>query len=518
MARTKVNGDSLARFSRLFKGRENAHGEYRKHLNKQNRTAQGGPTLQMYTNHLRGQGFVLGVVPLTQENVCYFGAIDLDDDEVNHAALAAMVEHAKLPLVVCRSKSGGAHLYAFLKDPVNPTLLRARLKDWAERLKLTNPEQQLPGGKRKPKPIEIFPKSAQYQDDDSGNWINIPYFDQAETIRYAVAPDGSRLGLPEFLDYAEACSISSFDLEAQDASDTPFGKGPPCLEQLDELGYPEGSRNMGLLNVAIAFKAMGADDWQSQVSAYNEDKFDPPLSNTEVRAVIKSVDQRDYHYKCDELPIQPYCKKSICQKREFGISLWKRRRKHDNLPELTNLRKVTTDPPRWLVELSGKDVELTTEDLMLLARFRKAVMERCNQVFPLMSQPEWDNILAGLLDNLAIIEAPADAGISGQFRQLLGDFLFRRHQAHRKEDLLAGMPVQVGNLVYFRGTDFANFLQRKHFREYNQAKLFTALRTMGAGHDQLNIKKQCVQVWFIAAPNDEQTEEFDPLVETDPEM
>lgn len=521
MASTKLSADQLARFQRLFRGRETSHGEYRKHQGKENRTAEGGPTTEMFQRHLQGTGFVLGIIPVTQENICYFGGIDLDDDAADHAAIAGIVEHAGLPLVVCRSKSGGCHLYLFLKDPAPAGAVRAKLKAWVDVLKLQNPEKDTPGKKKKRDPVEVFPKSAQYTEADLGNWINIPYYDTKKTLRYAVNSEGEELSFDEFLDYAEEKAISSFELEAVEAGGF-FGKGPPCLEELDEVGYSEGSRNMGLMNVAILFKAMAPpndpDAWHEQLRDYNEEKFDPPLSRKEVDSLIKSVGSRDYHYKCDELPIQPYCKKAACNKREFGIKMFKRKLRDERLPDLENPRKVTTDPPRWLVSVNGQDVDLMTEDLLILPRFRRAVLEKVNTVFPMMSQGDWDMIVSKLLTGLTIIEAPPDAGVHGQFRQLLNDFLFRRHQTRSKEDLLTGMPVPHGPKVYFRGQDLWNFLQRKHFRDYTQSKLFTVLREMGAGHQQLNVKKQCVQVWFIDAPQDEQQEEFSPVDDEEPAM
>ena len=324
MAAPKLTAEAVERFQRLFRGRENAHGEYRKHLGLDNRTAQGPATLAMFQNHLNGKGFVVGVVPITLENVVYWGAIDLDDDSTDHAALAAIVDHAGLPLVVCRSKSGGAHLYLFLKDGTSAGLVRDRLKAWAAALKLQNPEKDLPGGKRKREPVEVFPKSTAYSDQDLGNWINPPYYNAASTDRYAVSAEGDKYSLAEFLDVAEKSAINSFQLETFELPGASFQEGPPCLEQLDQLGYPEGSRNMGLLNVAIFHKATGTKDWEQRVLDYNETHFDPPLPEKEARAVVQSVAKRDYHYKCDELPIQPYCDKGDCKKRTYGIGVFKK--------------------------------------------------------------------------------------------------------------------------------------------------------------------------------------------------
>jgi hypothetical protein len=48
--------------------------------------------------------------PINQDNLCKFGALDIDTYDLDHKALGAKIRKLKLPLLHCRSKSGGAHL------------------------------------------------------------------------------------------------------------------------------------------------------------------------------------------------------------------------------------------------------------------------------------------------------------------------------------------------------------------------------------------------------------------------
>ena len=512
--------DHLLRFQRLFKGRENVYGQTRLGKNGEKAaswTEHKGTTDKQWQIHLAGKGVGLGVGASRTDNTCYFGAIDVDDPDVNHAALAAIIEHANLPLVVCRSKSGGAHLFVFMKDPVPATLMVEKLREWAKALGLKNAPQMI-NDKLVVRDVEIFPKNPRLAPSDEGNWINLPYYGNGSTTRYAVKADGTSMSLDDFLDLAEQESVSSSELEGIRPANNPFMEGPPCLETLNGLGYPEGSRNDGLYNVGIFFKLQDEATWQEKTRQYNQEHMDPPLKNREVESIINSLSRRDYTYKCEDLPIQPHCEKKTCKKRRFGVGGFRRKKNEENMPDMGNLRKVLTDPPRWILNVDGNDIDFRTEDLMLVPRFRKAVLERCDRVFPLIRQADWDDLLSQLLEDHETIEAPEDAGTLGQFRHLVNEFLLRRLQSQSKEDLLGGMPWEDGPKTFFRAADLLAFLDRKKFKEYTASEVYSRLRSIGAGHDKLGIKGAQVQVWFLPTPTGQQTEEFTPRSSGDPEF
>lgn len=73
--------------------------------------------------HLEGKKGV-GSIPIDENNQCLFGALDIDEYDLDLVKLFKKIKQLKLPLTVCRSKSGGAHLYIFLKEKVSATELR----------------------------------------------------------------------------------------------------------------------------------------------------------------------------------------------------------------------------------------------------------------------------------------------------------------------------------------------------------------------------------------------------------
>ena len=68
---------------------------------------QGLMTEVMVQAHIDGKQGV-GAIPITQESTCRFGALDVDVYDLDHKALQKKIQTLKLPLIHCRTKSGGA--------------------------------------------------------------------------------------------------------------------------------------------------------------------------------------------------------------------------------------------------------------------------------------------------------------------------------------------------------------------------------------------------------------------------
>src|SRR4051812_25649153 len=102
--------DLIVRFRRLFRGRQTAHGLFWPDPGgdpdkKRVKTIDEPVPDEAWERHLVGEVPFLGIVPLTTDNTCYFGAIDYDDECDTHE-FEERVRMLELPLVVCRSKSG----------------------------------------------------------------------------------------------------------------------------------------------------------------------------------------------------------------------------------------------------------------------------------------------------------------------------------------------------------------------------------------------------------------------------
>ena len=114
---------------------------------------------------------------------------------LDHSALIKQLSENNVPCIVCRSKSGGAHVFFFFKEWMSAGEFRDKAAEIAALL-----------GHGK---CEIFPKQEQVlvERGDVGNFINLPYFDAEQTMRPAILPDGDGATLEQFLDMVDQVSI-----------------------------------------------------------------------------------------------------------------------------------------------------------------------------------------------------------------------------------------------------------------------------------------------------------------------
>ena len=87
--------------------------------------------------------------------------------------------------------------------------------------------------------------------------------------------------------------------------------GPPCLQYLLKVGFPEGTRNNALYNLGVYAKKAFPNEWEEKLEDHNLEFMKPPLKSREVQTVISSLNKRTYNYMCSEQPIQPFCNRAL---------------------------------------------------------------------------------------------------------------------------------------------------------------------------------------------------------------
>ena len=183
----------MDKFKSIFSGLEIAYGQYqsgeRGDNGKQKGKAfivRGQVTDELWSNHLAGKGPALGIIPITQNNDCRWGCIDIDEYNFDHTSLIKSIRSHKLPLIVCRSKSGGAHVFLFTKENIPASLMQSKLKQMAIILGYEG--------------SEIFPKQTEIlvERGDTGNFLNLPYYNEMKGLRYAINDNGAGCTLEEF--------------------------------------------------------------------------------------------------------------------------------------------------------------------------------------------------------------------------------------------------------------------------------------------------------------------------------
>ena len=494
--------ETVKEFADLFRGLEKAHGAVDL-TKKDSNGKQGGDykfvhesrTLTTYQDHLEGKSSI-GIVPINEKNLCVFGAIDIDTYPLDHVEIIKRIEKLELPLVVCRSKSGGAHLYLFLKDWVRAEKLQNKLKEVRSELGLADN-------------TEIFPKQIALvlERGDNGNFLNLPYFNHENGLRYAFKSDGSSLDIEGFLKKAQASAITEEELDSLVPKNLPdvdekLRDGPPCLQALMRQGFPQGTRNNGLFNVGVYLRKAFPDEWETKILEYNQTVMDPPLDLKEVNIVADQLKKKDYQYKCADQPICNFCNKDICRSRKHGVG------GGANTPSIANLRKYDSEPPLWFLDVNGKPVELDTEALQRQPKFQILCMEQINFMPRTITRQAWEALMNTLLVQMtqtegAIITSSEDASIKGQFFHFVEEFCTHMQSAMDKEEILLRRPWtdEEEGRTYFRLIDLETFLRQQKFFEYKSNKIAQRLKDMGGQSDQmwLSKKKRPIRVWSIPA-------------------
>lgn len=347
MAKKPALAAVAAAFLERFTGLPRAHGVYMIRNGKPTpegqkvegsaRTVHVGAMAKDWLAHLQGKTGV-GIIPIRDDGTVRWGAIDVDDYNLNLGQLEARVRTLALPLILCRTKSGGAHLYLFLNEDVAAALVREKLLEWAAALGYPS--------------VEVFPKQTRLAGlRDTGNWINMPYFGRD---RLALR-NGKPVTEPaDFLKLAEACAITHTTLEQIALPIPPFTDGPPCLERLAAQGFEKGTRNNSVLNIAIYEKKKHGDAFAEHVQTANADFTQ--LGSREVASVITSVGKKDYGYTCDKEPICSVCDKPTCLTRKYGVGAPEGGRTATKPRKLTDTQRLVT-----LVTDSGAELFHTAD-------------------------------------------------------------------------------------------------------------------------------------------------------------
>ena len=478
-----------AEFFRLFRGSNRAHGIFQietslepKQKGKAKTIRSGGAEIEHWVAHLKGENG-LGVIPITEKNMVHWGCIDVDVYPLDIPHIVHLVEYQKFPLVVCRSNSGGAHVFLFTKELIPAGDMQDKLRELSAALGH--------GG------VEIYPKQREIlvERNDVGSWLNMPYFGGNDSTRYGFNAKGEILSMENFLKFAMQRRIAHKDLAKIKTPEVEnLEEGPPCLKILLKQGFPEGTRNNGLFNVGVYLKKATPDEWDKKIEEYNRKYVTPPLPAQEVLALIKTLQKKDYNYKCSDEPIRSYCNRNKCLGCRYGVG------ESHGTPSFSSLAKLNTDPPLWFLSISDRRIELTTEQLQNQLRFQRVCMEQLNIMPPRMNEKTWQNLVQQLMENgMEIIEVSIDVSIEGQFMELLESFCTDLAQASVRDEILLGKPWTDEHVTYFRLKDLKSFLIKNRFTEMGTNRIAAKLKDLGAEHHFWNVKKRGVNVWAIDA-------------------
>ena len=140
---------------------------------------------------------------------------------------------------------------------------------------------------------EVFPKQIQLKSaDDTGNFLNLPYFNGNQTTRYAFKQDGEAATLEEF--YTLYNEIKQYDLDFVkiERPKSEYDDAPPCIELMALNKIPEGGRNNSMFHFGVYAKKKWPAEWKSKMTLFNATASTVPLSESEVEIIKRQHDKK----------------------------------------------------------------------------------------------------------------------------------------------------------------------------------------------------------------------------------
>jgi hypothetical protein len=444
----------IEKFKDIFKGLERAHGctkvntptENGVKLKGQSFVVRQAVTTELWEMHLKGKQS-LGIIPINEDNQCVWGCVDIDSYAgFDHKKLIDKIKNYKLPLVVCRSKSGGAHVFLFSTKQVAAERMRDKLTEIKTALGY--------GGS------EVFPKQIQLKSaDDTGNFLNLPYFNGDETTRYAFLENGNAASLKDFYGLYQRNVQEDITKIKIERPKSEYDDAPPCIELMALNKIPEGGRNNAMFHFGVYAKKKWPAEWKSRITMFNIAASTNPLSESEVDIIKRQHDKKDWGYKCNDIPMCNLCDKKLCRSRKYGIG------EEIVFPALTDLQKIKLEKPYYYLNVDGERLHLeNVKFLKQQSLFQEACMEQLDFKPPTVKPKDWDMIINPLMKNHEPIDPPEGVTTADQLKNHLEEFCLNRHIGSDVNDLKKGGVWTSDGYHHFVFSQFFNrFLIRQRW-------------------------------------------------------
>ena len=442
-------------------------------------------TDQIYIDHLTGAKSV-GIQPTNENSEVKFGLIDIDPKNyVNYDKkfFIDKIQEFKLPLIPIESKSGGLHLFIFMKDFISATLLVSFLSNLLPLFKL-KPDN------------EIFPKQTQLTRDlendrlRPGQFINLPYYKKTE--RRALNIDGTPFTFEQFIEVAEANLVEKdsldnitegIDRQIYEGADDDFKEGPPCLAHLSTIMKDPtfDGKDRFMYNYHVFVKMKYEDTWKQKVknapvkyfAEQHANAWDDKLLNAKVRSWARSLKG----YTCTQSPISDHCKKGICVKKRFGVLAGSK----GTYPVLTNLKKIDLDPePEYEFDVIKSDGIGTAtvhcrsvEHVNDQRKRRNAIAKAAGFPPPLIKGDEDQTVLDALYKTQKTVSPP----IGTSPKEKLHDVLHAKingPKAMNDAGFKSGTVLIEEGYAYFKFDKFYDKLKSKNWK-YSEDKTGTMM-------------------------------------------
>lgn len=475
-----------------------------------------------YEKHLEGKKG-LGVCPIDSDNKCRFGVIDIDSYGISYGHLINTIYENNLPLVPFRSKSGGLHLYLFLRREVQAKKIISALEDVCSILGLK--ETYMSRGKTK---VEIIPKQARLAPGGHGATITIPYYRCDKPKSFMYGTNMTELSAEAAVKAIKAQTTSLEDLSLA-LEQLPFADAPKCIQTI-LLGpslEKDSGRNNFIFSCAVYLKKKHGDKFLDKLQEMNNLLIDP-LEDTAVKKTYESVVANEYNYKCKDIPCEQFCNKGVCSKREFGIG---KEKGHFTGLDYGVLVRYKAEEPYYVWELKKMDddeykkVTFKNATQLMDQRFFAAMCIDNLDFAPVMlSNGDWAKVLTTCLKKVkeesvvSTSDTSSLAEIKSAFYEYLSQKRTRREMPYQ---IKLGLVHVVGEELYFTHKGFQEYLDVMKLKLVN-SNLREILLSFGAVEARLDyVSKRGINMtvpcWMKKVDDKlkELTEYFSDVIEGD---
>ncbi len=144
--------------------------------------------------------------------------------------------------------------------------------------------------------------------------------------------------------------------------------------------------------------------------------------------------------------------------------------------EVTRPRLIKTDPPGYIWNVNGTDINLTSDAITVPGKFKAFITTKLNFV-PIMPK-DWDEFVNTMLTTSVLIDAPKDASDEYQLKVLVQKWIGTRQETNVVEDLSNGYHLmrELNGISYvcFRSTPLLDFLKRQMNKVFKSGNLWSS--------------------------------------------
>ena len=125
------------------------------------------------------------------------------------------------------------------------------------------------------------------------------------------------------------------------------------------------------------------------------------------------------------------CSQNLCREKQYGIG-------NNFEHQVSDLTKYESDESTWFLNIDGRILKLSTEQLYDQHKFRKACMNEINAMPNMMRPNDWTSRLQMLMETVVVIQMPHEITKTGRFESLLERFLEDQGEAEHIDEIEIG--------------------------------------------------------------------------------